>query len=305
MDDRNLNKLLMQKVEKKFYGHDVLYSKYIPQIPASAEREYIRTVRQYMSIVKQEVEKELPHLKDVYRTERESEMRADGATDLLIAVSDVFNKIRYNVTTRTEGFGLRRKLELLANMIRKLTVKEWKRAIKSTLGIDIREDYYLGEFYKEALDEWVNENVDLIKTIPEDTVDKMRDIIYDCFVNGRTTTRMVKDIQKVFGFGRNHAELIARDQTAKLNSQVQEAQQRDAGIEKYMWYTVGDGRVRESHNELNKKIFSWDEPPENSDGRKCHPGRDFQCRCIGRPIFDKRKLNLPFEDDKDRITTTS
>ena len=77
----------------------------------------------------------------------------------------------------------------------------------------------------------------------------------------------------------------------------------DAGIEEYIWSTTGDERVRDSHRELNGKKFRWDTPPENSDGRACHPGEDYQCRCIGRPVFKKSTLNLPIEEEQ-LITVT-
>lgn len=305
MDERRLQRLTAERSQKRFGSHDVLYSKYTPQIPASAEREYVRLINAYMGILKEELERELPGLKEVYKANRDAdvkERRNDGAIDLLLSVSQLLNTVKNNVIARTNGFGLRRKLELLANMNRKLTVKEWKRAIKATLGIDIREDYYLGDFYAEQLQKWVDENVSLIKTIPEDTLDKMRDIIYDGFTEGKTTTRIVKEIQKAYGVGRRRAELIARDQTAKLNGQIQRHQQKDAGVTEYIWYTVGDSRVRKRHRELNGKKFSWDDPPDVGKGRKCHPGEDYQCRCIGRPVFNKKTLNLPMEDDGVSVT---
>lgn len=305
MDERRLQRLTAEKSQKKFGSHDVLYSKYIPQIPASAEREYVRLTNSYMRILKEELEKELPGLKEAYKANRDAdvkERRNDGAIDLLLSISQVLNTVKNNVIARTNGFGLRRKLELLANMNRKLTVKEWKRAIKATLGIDIREDYYLGDFYAEQLKKWVDENVSLIKTIPEETLDKMRDIIYDGFTEGKTTTRIVKEIQKTYGVEKRRAELIARDQTAKLNGQIQRYQQKDAGVTEYIWYTVGDSRVRKRHQELNGKKFSWDDPPDVGKGRKCHPGEDYQCRCIGRPVFNKKTINLPMEDESVSVT---
>ena len=300
VNERQMNRLLMEKVSKKFYGHDTLKSKYEPQIPLSAEREYVRTTNAYMAILKSELEEQLPKLKEAYKKERDSEVknrRNDSATDLLLAITSIFNTIRNNVIARTIGFGLRRKLENLAHLNRKLTVKEWKRAIKATLGIDIREDYYLGSFFEKELAKWIDENVGLIKTIPENTLDKMRDIVYDGFANGKTTTRIVKEIRKVYGSSRRRAELIARDQTAKLNGQIQRAQQLDAGVTEYIWSTSGDERVRRSHRELNGRKFSWNDAPVNSDGRKCHPGQDYQCRCIGRPVFN-RSMNLPFVDEE-------
>lgn len=300
MDEVQMNRLLMQKVGRKFYGHDTLNSKYDPQIPASAEREYVRTTNAYMAILKTELEEQLPRLKKVYKENRDAEIRKnhrnDSATDLMIAISQIFSTIKNNIIAKTKGFGLRRKLESLAHLNRKLTIKEWKKAIKVTLGIDIREDYYLGDFYVEQLKKWIEENVGLISSIPEDTLEKMKDIVYDGFANGKTTTRMVREIQRAYSISRRRAELIARDQTAKLNGQIQKAQQQDAGITEYIWSDCGDEKVRRSHRELNGKKFSWDDPPRNSDGRKCHPGQDFQCRCIGRPVFN-RNINLPVVDD--------
>lgn len=298
MDEEQIKRMTRQKVRKKFYGHNVLYSKYTPQIPMGAEREYIRMANQYMRILKEELEENLPKLKDVYKVNRDESVRNDAATDLMLSVNSLFTEMRNALVKKTVGFGLRRKLELLANLNRKLTVKEWKRAIKATLGIDIREDYYLGDFYAEALERWVKENIDLISTIPSDTLDKMEDIVYDGYTNGRTTTQMVKDIQRTYGISKRHAVLIARDQTAKLNGEIQRYQQMDAGIEEYIWCTTGDERVRESHAALNGQKFRWDDPPENSDGRACHPGEDYQCRCIGRPVFNYETLNLPIEEEQ-------
>lgn len=306
MDKVQMNRLLMQKVGRKFYGHDTLNSKYDPQIPASAEREYVRTTNAYMAILKAELEEQLPRLKEVYKKNRDAEVqgnwRNDSVTDLMLAVFRIFTTIKNNVIAKTLGFGLRRKLESLAHLTRKLTVKEWKKAIKATLGIDIREDYYLGDFYVEQLKKWVEENVGLISSIPEDTLEKMKDIVYDGFAAGKTTTRMVKEIQRAYSISRRRAELIARDQIAKLNGQIQRAQQQDAGITEYIWSTTGDERVRKSHRDLNGRKFSWDDAPVNSDGRKCHPGEDFQCRCIGRPVFNRNKLSLPLDDTAVKIS---
>ncbi len=301
MDEVQINRLLMQKAGKKFGSHKVLHSKYIPQIPASAEREYVRITNAYMKILKDELEDQLPKLKETYKANRDAEVqeyqRNDSATDLMLSISQIFTTIKNNIIAKTIGFGLRRRLESLAHLTRKLTVKEWKKAIKATLGIDIREDYYLGNFYIEQLQKWIDENISLISTIPEDTLEKMKDIVYDGFANGKSTTQMVKEIQRAYNISRRRAELISRDQVAKLNGQIQKAQQQDAGITEYIWFTTGDERVRRSHQELNGKKFSWDDAPVNSDGRKCHPGQDYQCRCIGRPVFN-RNIILPLADDK-------
>lgn len=299
--DNQIKTMLPQSSVNRFYGHDTLFSKYTPQIPAQAEREYIRLTNSYMELLKDELEKELPKIKVIYKENRDKDadsgIHTDSIDDLEIAITTVINTIAHNLQEKILKFSLFQKLEAMANLNRKLTVREWKKAVKATLGINIREDYYLGNFYADQLEKWVSENVDLIKTIPKDTLDKMKDIIYDGYSHGRSTTRMVRDIQRAYGVSKRKAQAIARDQTAKLNGEIQRFQQMDAGIESYTWCTCGDERVRESHRALNGKIFSWNEPPLNSDGRRCHPGEDYNCRCIGRPVFKKIGMNLPIEDD--------
>lgn len=103
----------------------------------------------------------------------------------------------------------------------------------------------------------------------------------------------VREIQRQYGMSKRHAKLIARDQTAKLNADITESQQRDAGVSKYEWSGVMDRRERKSHRELEGKIISWDNPPDVGNGRKCHPGQDYQCRCCAIPVFDIDNLDLP------------
>ncbi len=79
----------------------------------------------------------------------------------------------------------------------------------------------------------------------------------------------------------SRAELIARDQTLKLNAAINQAHQRSVGVDSYVWSTSGDERVRDSHAELDGQTFRWDAPPEPGN-----PGEDFQCRCVALPIID-------------------
>ncbi len=304
------------KAEKRFYGHEKLICKYDMQIPAACDREYARILKDLMRIIKEELERELPTIRTEYkrllaqkRKEEAAGKRNDGIIDeLYMAVSQVFQRILNQVLSRTQGSGLRRRLESLAHLTRKLTIKEWKKAIHATLGLDIREDFYLGDFFQKQLDIWRDQNVDLIKTIPHDSLGKMRDIVYDGFTKGRTTKDIIKDIQSVYGNSKARATLIARDQIAKLNGQITQAQQTGIGLTEYVWSTSKDERVRDCHRAFEGQTFRWDDPPEIwhpkmrkgvmvgivYEGRKCHPGEDYQCRCVARPVFNKGCLkNIP------------
>ncbi|MBT4932618.1 MAG: minor capsid protein [Rhodospirillaceae bacterium] len=53
---------------------------------------------------------------------------------------------------------------------------------------------------------------------------------------------------------------------------------------KYIWRTVGDSKVRSSHAELDGKVFSWDDPPEEG-----HPGEEYNCRCWAEDVEEKKE----------------
>lgn len=85
----------------------------------------------------------------------------------------------------------------------------------------------------------------------------------------------------------SRAELIARDQTLKLNGVLNRVKQTSAGIEDYIWSTSADERVRPDHAALDNTVQTWGSPPvtDTSTGATNEPGQDFQCRCIALPII--------------------
>ena len=287
-----------EAVKAAFRGHKRRICKTKPIYPQSVEREFQRLTDAYMKLLKAELQKHLPEIRAA--AQAEAGQRHDGINDLIAFIQQLFVEIREALEQSISAFGLRRKVERMAHMTRKLSIKEWKRAVHAVLGIDIFEDYYMGEFYQESIARWVEANVSLISTIPQNTLDKMENIVLDGFRNGRPTSSIMKEIQKTYSVSKAHARLIARDQIAKLNGELSRQQQLDAGVKEYIWSDSRDGRVRDSHRSLNGKRFSWNEPPivDIKRGRRCHPGQDFQCRCVALPVFDIDTLDLPISMDQ-------
>lgn len=132
-----------------------------------------------------------------------------------------------------------------------------------------------------------------IKSIPQSSLDEMREIILIGYRNGRSIRDIQREIQEAYNVTKSKARALARDQVASLNSQISQAHQRDAGVTEYVWSTSHDSRVRPCHDALDGKTFSWDDPPEMwyetksrgivYTGRRCHPGEDHLCRCVAIP----------------------
>ena len=287
------------KIRKRFGSHDVLHGKANPKFPESAEREYKRLMNQIMKELKGTLEEELPKLKDEYRKQwEEQEMfKADGLPDLNRFLDGFFDEILGKFVQKLDRFEIFRKLLKVAGLTKKQEIREWRRQVKQTIGVNLSEDYYSGSFFDSLIDQWVSENVDLIKTIPQDMLGRMKEIVKEGYLKGTNTTDITRMIQEAYGTEKRHARFIALDQMSKLNARITQKEHEDAGVTSYEWSDSGDERVRESHRRLNGKIFEYADPPITDDGRRCNPGEDYRCRCVALPIFDFETLNLPLEDE--------
>lgn len=98
---------------------------------------------------------------------------------------------------------------------------------------------------------------------------------------GALSATLAKELQERFGFAKRRAELIARDQLAKITGQVSAASQRALGITRFTWRSMNDRRVRPEHVLRNGKMYRYDAPPSGE-----LPGVPILCRCYGEPNFD-------------------
>jgi SPP1 gp7 family putative phage head morphogenesis protein len=84
---------------------------------------------------------------------------------------------------------------------------------------------------------------------------------------------------------------------------INQLRQQDLGIERYIWRSQDDAKVRDSHAEYDDRVFRWDETPAGG-----HPGQAHNCRCFAEPIAPGSRndvilaeLALPAEAPVDAI----
>jgi SPP1 gp7 family putative phage head morphogenesis protein len=138
---------------------------------------------------------------------------------------------------------------------------------------------------EQLIEAFRDDNVKLIKGIGTEQAEKLKTELRLAHSGNIRHEQLAEHVQRVLDVGESRARLIARDQTLKFNSSLQQAHQTAAGIDSYMWLTVGDGAVRPEHAALNGKVFRWDAPPI-IDGEPLNPGEDIQCRCQAVPQID-------------------
>lgn len=175
-----------------------------------------------------------------------------------------------------------------------------KRTITSSMkeAFNIDVSGMLGsQVVRDTLELAVDENVNLIKSIQTDYINDIGDTIRKAVIEGRRHTDMVAEIRDRGGVSESRARLIARDQTAKINSDLTKERHQSLGIEMYVWGSAGDVRTRDSHKAMIGKVCKYDDPTvySDDDGKtwkkrttdmvKLNPGEDYQCRCTSRPFI--------------------
>ncbi len=185
------------------------------------------------------------------------------------------------------GSQLSRDVRTLAARVNKKGDIEFRRVV----GISPRGGLGLGA----ALDSFRDKNVNLIKSLAGQQLDEITSILANAEIGALRVEEVRTQIINRFGVGQSKADLLARDQILKLNGQLTQVRQEGVGITQYIWTTSHDERVRGDpggkwpnglHYQLDGTVQSWTAPPICSlDGRREHPGGDYQCRCTAFPIL--------------------
>lgn len=159
------------------------------------------------------------------------------------------------------------------------TDKQLALIIYNATGIDL-SSLMSNEDLAETVAEAIAVNVALIKSIPQQHLDQVEQIVLNGIQSGQRAGSMVEAIQKAGAKSERRAALIARDQVGKITSRLTQVRQTKMGITHYYWSCSLDERVRPVHYARHNKLFAWDNPPEGG-----HPGIDYNCRCVAIPYI--------------------
>ena len=308
MDVGNINTLIENEIAK-YELPDV--SEFEPtaksMYPMSAEREYVRLMRHEMKLFKEVLKEYIPRILDEYKRTSANNFREDDIFDFSQKMQKMFGTIYRKMLGRLGRRRFMKELEKVAAISGKRAINEWRKLVKKAIGVDLTNDAFMGETYKKQLKDWTQNNVNMIVTVPKDTLGQLEAVVLDGYKNGLTVDELRDVILHEYNVSESRAELWARDQVAKLNAAVTQEQHKAAGVTKYRWVSSHDERVRDCHRFLDGKVFSYDNPPEQwyvtksrgivHTGKYANPGEFFQCRCVAYPVFDDDKWNRFLNND--------
>lgn len=175
--------------------------------------------------------------------------------------------------------------------------KDWVREVKRSTGIDLA-----GQLARDDIeDEFaaiVRKNIALIQNLGDDIKARVERTVLDAVISGTRPADLAAKLRDEFGILDRRAQTIARDQTAKATSSLNELRQEQAGITQYRWSGVLDNRERESHRRQEGKIFAWAVPPEGTG----HPGHDVNCLPAGSAVSVQSDVKRLFRRRGDHET---
>lgn len=244
--------------------------------PTALEREYCKDLTAYAKRVVSRINS-IIHLR---QDSQDEEWRAA----MLRALMDLPRQIE----AEAEQVGL--SARVYADKIARFNDTQYHNVVKSVVGMDFAKPE---PWLQQALDNWTAENARLIKSIPEQQIGKVQQLIAQAAVNGTSQADLIAQLKKIEHMPIDRAALIASDQVGKLNSQLTRMRQQAIGIKQYRWRGKLDDRERDHHVKREGKIFDWDNPPSGG-----HPGSEIRCRCHAQAIFPElAELDAQFFGD--------
>jgi len=159
----------------------------------------------------------------------------------------------------------------------------------------------------------VQENFKMIKSIPEHILktyeQKAIQSVIDQIALGKAGRKTFESVLKKHGA--KNAKLIARTESAKLQTAIDENRATSLGSVCYEWLSTKDRRTRKSHKDMNGVIVFWREQSQKPllDNMRGNAGEFPNCRCSPLPILDENDLKKSkykvYDYRNDKIITLS
>jgi uncharacterized protein with gpF-like domain len=135
----------------------------------------------------------------------------------------------------------------------------------------------------------IQKNVDLIKKIPEQYQERVREAVGESFAKGRDLHGLGEALKKVEGLSPERAAMIARDQTNKATEGLTRARYQEMGITRAIWmHRPSAKKPRPTHEAMYMMSFDLNEGLFDPEvGRNILPGELPNCHCTMRPILPR------------------
>ena len=143
---------------------------------------------------------------------------------------------------------------------------------------------------KQAVSAAITENVTLIKSIETQYHTQIEGAVMRSLQpGGRGLADVTEALQKYEGITDRRRNIIAKDQTRKIQASISIERAKSAGIKKFKWlHSRGGSEPRPDHVAMSGNVYSYDDPPviDRRTGERGFPGQAINCRCQMVPVIE-------------------
>ncbi|WP_454864567.1 phage head morphogenesis protein [Pseudomonas rhizophila] len=244
--------------------------------------QYNAKLQRLVKQVKESISKEIVPL--VRQLAPEYTQDAVVTTD---AWSDLILNAIANLVSRWQSPAVQAAGARIAGEFVQSSLKKSERDLKKSAGIDVFSGSSTLQDYLKAS---AQQNAQLIKSIPAKYLEEVQTLVMANMRSGMRTSFIEKALQEQFGVTQRRAKMIARDQTSKIQGEINRKQQQGAGFTHFRWLTSHDSRVRHDHDvfehrvtKYGKGVYLWSDLPLEK-GVPVSPGSPINCRCTAIPV---------------------
>jgi SPP1 gp7 family putative phage head morphogenesis protein len=135
----------------------------------------------------------------------------------------------------------------------------------------------------------INENVNLIKSIPQKYLANVSGAVMRSITAGNGLYDLLPELKKYSGETDRRVTNLALDQTRKAYNNINKQRMQKLGIKKFKWlHSGGSQHPRKSHMAISGNIYSFDDLPLKGEEGFVNgqiPGQAINCRCTMTPII--------------------
>lgn len=141
---------------------------------------------------------------------------------------------------------------------------------------------------KNAVQSNIQQNVELIQSIPEQYYTQVEGIVMRSIARGRDIGGLGVELQKRYDITIRRASLIARTQNNLASMAMQRARYEELGIKEAIWcHSHGGKEPRPNHVKAGKEKLRYDtQQGAKIDGEYILPGQLINCRCFCKPVIE-------------------
>ena len=185
-----------------------------------------------------------------------------------------------------------RRFAIMSGLLSGRFAKAVLRGVQSNRRMALKDaGLYVGirpsRYTKDAVQASIAENVSLIKSIPQQYLERVRGAVNRAVASGMDRGGLARELSEGYGVTERRAAFISRDQTNKATAALAASTDADLGVTEGIWVHVpGRKTSRPSHVRMNGQKFRLDEGLWDPDVRKkVKCGELPGCACIYRPVW--------------------